>query len=213
MKVCTDACLFGAWVAQLPQVAHTKNIADIGTGTGLLSLMLAQKTNADITAIEIDECAAMQAAGNFSASPWGDRLNVIHKDLKNYSTAAPYDLVISNPPFFENDLQSPDNKRNMALHSSGLSSELLIDRAANLLSADGTLALLLPYQRLDVFVHLALEHGLYLHRLCNVRQTEKHSFFRSMVCFGRENNEAMNEELSIKFNGQYSETFTLLLKD
>ena len=116
MKVCTDACLFAAWVAAYLQKnkINPGSILDIGTGTGLLSLMLAQKTLALIDAVEINIDAALQAKENFNASPWKQRLNVFETGILQYNTQMKYDLIISNPPFFNNDLLSPDKNKNTA---------------------------------------------------------------------------------------------------
>ena len=213
MKVCTDACLFGGWVAHFAGAPTWKHILDVGTGTGLLSLMLAQKTSAHITAIEIEDAAVQQATANFSASPWRNRLHIIHQDLRTYNPIQSFDLVMSNPPFFENDLHSQNQKRNIALHSSSLSSASLMERVAKLTGEQGKLALLLPYHRTDLFLQLALEHGLHVQYLCNVRQTEKHPFFRSMICFGRDQQKAVTEEITIKENGEYSSFFKQLLQE
>src|ERR1700749_3701473 len=113
MKVCTDACIFGAFAANI--VRRTSNIIrilDIGTGTGLLSLMLAQQADVIIDAIEIDADAYQQAQDNFTASPWKERLTVINKDILAFTVNKKYDGIISNPPFFENDLLSDNQEKN-----------------------------------------------------------------------------------------------------
>ncbi|MBA4166660.1 MAG: methyltransferase, partial [Chitinophagaceae bacterium] len=128
MKVCTDACLFGAWLAN--EVHDAVHVLDIGTGTGLLSLMFAQNSSASVNALEIDKDASVQAAENFNSSPWAYRLKVIDKSVQDYTAAFPgtslYDLVFSNPPFYSNDLKSSDSRRNLAQHSEALSLEELV---------------------------------------------------------------------------------------
>jgi tRNA1Val (adenine37-N6)-methyltransferase len=123
MKVTTDACLFGAWVAKEVggQKSEVETILDIGTGTGLLSLMLAQKTNATIDSVEIDEAAAEQAQENANASLWKDRIFVMPGDAKDmaYTFCKNFDIIISNPPFYENELTSSDHQKNLAHHHRG----------------------------------------------------------------------------------------------
>ena len=143
MKVCTDACLLGAFAAnRLPLTVH--RLLDIGTGTGLLSLMLAQRNlNAVIDAVEIDEAAAEQAKENFNNSPWKERLNVHNEPIQKFAKSInkKYDVIICNPPFFENDLKSNDNQRNLALHSAALSLEELISIVGFLLEKNWKLFL------------------------------------------------------------------------
>jgi len=149
MKVSTDACIQGAWTPILP---HVKRALDIGTGTGLLSLMLAQR-NSDIhiDTIELDEAAALQAKENIAASPWADRINVIQGDVRTYSFTAPYDMIICNPPFFHKSLQSDDEARNNARHTTQLTHDELIILFGKLLEQDGYAAVLLPALNHEVF--------------------------------------------------------------
>ena len=150
MKVCTDACLFGAWVASKigNEITAVNHVLDIGAGTGLLSMMMAQKTNNTIIdAVEIEGNAASQARENLISSPWGNRMNVIEGDIKTLQLAPKFDLVISNPPFYKNDLKSPDNTKNIAHHSADLSLLELIDIAKKLLTPKGKFAILLPFRR------------------------------------------------------------------
>ena len=141
-KVSTDACLFGAWVAV--HSGAKLQVLDVGAGTGLLMLMLAQKINAEIDGIEISEDCAKQAMENIGASPWSSRLSVIHADARDHRFEKKYDLVISNPPFYENQLRSPDPAKNIAWHSHELNLTELTALAFNLLSANGILCILLP---------------------------------------------------------------------
>lgn len=213
MKVCTDACLFAAWLADELEKMKVENILDIGSGTGLLSLMIAQKNPANIHAVEIDKEAAKQATENFSASPWSDRLKVFHGSIQDYQPAAQYDFICSNPPFFENDLKSSNEQRNTALHSSDLSSGELIASIKRLLRPTGHFALLLPYHRSAIVEQLAIRQGFYLHKKISVQQTEKHVFFRSMLMFGSGEKALVEKTMIIREKGEYSADFTLLLTD
>ena len=215
MKVCTDACLFGAWIGE--EVRSTKyevrNILDIGAGTGLLSLMLAQQTAAQIDAIEMDETAAERAGDNFEASPWKERLQVITGDAKLVHLGKKYELIISNPPFFENDLKSEDTKRNLALHSEQLSLQELLLVIQSHLSPNGKFAVLLPYHRKDVFIRLAGNEGFFLEESISVKQTPKHTFFRAMLLFSAVEVALAEKEIIIREGEAYSNDFISLLKD
>ena len=216
MKVCTDACLFGAWAgrkaAQPP--LRDGSVLDIGTGTGLLSLMLAQQGNHRIDAVELDEKAAEQAAENFDTSPWRERLQVITGDITKLHLGKKYDCIITNPPFFENDLKSPDSQRNLALHSEALSFAELLAACAQYLLEDGKLAVLLPYHRKDVFVQQALQAGFFLEEEISVRQTPRHAYFRAMLWMGRTASVTpLQTSLTIREGEIYSAAFSDLLRD
>ena len=155
MKVCTDACLFGAYVADQVKTKAANNILDIGTGTGLLSLMLAQRVPALIDAVEIDEAAYQQAKENFEQSPWKERLFAFNTDVTKFETEKKYDCIISNPPFFENDLKSNDSNKNNAKHDTSLSLDKLLQVVKKLLNDDGIFAVLLPYHRVEYFIATA----------------------------------------------------------
>lgn len=215
MKVCTDACLFGGWVAQkvVSWQMTDSSILDIGSGTGLLSLMLAQQTVAQIDAIEMDEAAAEQAADNFEGSPWKERLQVIKGDAKLVHLGKKYALIISNPPFFENDLKSEDAKRNLALHSEELSLQELLSIIKSHLAVNGKFAVLLPYHRKDVFIQLAKNEGFFLEEVVSVKQTPKHTFFRVMLLFSAINESVIEREIIIREGESYTNEFIDLLKD
>jgi tRNA1Val (adenine37-N6)-methyltransferase len=200
MKVCTDACLFGAWVAN--DISCYKNdaqisintIIDIGTGTGLLSLMLAQATSTqanptNITAIEIEPNAASEAESNFKASPWNDRIELIHDAVQNFtktglgltaidSTFKKFDCVITNPPFYEGDLHSPDTQKNLASHSTALPWETLIKEVNNLLKEDGYYYVLVPALRAYTMQKLAAQNELQLLEEVVVYNAAKQKPFR-----------------------------------
>jgi len=218
MKVCTDACLFGAWAGDKvkSKKSKVKRVLDIGSGTGLLSLMLAQQTDAVIDAAEIDEAAAMQAGQNFEASPWKERLHLYRTSIQQFNLSANqlYNFIISNPPFFENDLRSDDKKRNLALHADELSLEELFVNIGRLLKEDGNFAVLLPYHRSNYFEQLATKEKYFLLEKLLVKQTPGHPYFRSMLLFGKTPATAIQKEITIrKEDGQYTAEFIELLKD
>jgi tRNA1Val (adenine37-N6)-methyltransferase len=216
MKVCTDACLFGAWVAE--EVISNKlkpiSILDIGAGTGLLSLMLAQKLKCTVDAVEIERGDFLQCRDNFEQSAWSEQLNPFWTDIKKFQTGKQYNLIISNPPFFDNDLKSGSKEKNRAKHNLLLNLNELFIEADRLLSKEGYFALLLPHHRKDEGIKLAKVKGFFLSAICNVQQTPNHPPFRTMFLFQRKEIAYIETGIIIKEeDGQYSEAFTALLKD
>jgi tRNA1Val (adenine37-N6)-methyltransferase len=180
MKVCTDACLFGAWIAHEIGNEKIEKVLDIGAGTGLLSLMIAQGNGAQIDAVEIDDHAYAQAVENLAASPWSGRMRVHHCAIQEFEPGYHYDLVISNPPFYEQSLRSPDSKKNLAMHSTRLDAIELFAVTKRLMAKGGRMALLIPYNRVDAIERIIKDNALYVEKKVLVKQTEKHSPFRCM---------------------------------
>lgn len=212
MKVCTDSCIFGAWV----NCENTNRILDIGTGTGLLSLMLAQRCSAQIEAVEIDADAAAQAKENFEASPWSGRLNLIHQDFKVFAGAVTekYNLIVSNPPFYEGSLKSPDEARNKAMHLSELSFGDLINGVKNCLNESGKFAVLLPVYESGLLKKICEQADLYPEKCLKIRNTEQESFIREITLYSFFSNSMQTEELFIRDkSGEYSTGFKNLLQE
>ena len=221
MKVTTDACLFGAWVAeevksQESRVGSQQSL-DIGTGTGLLSLMLAQKNqDALITGVEIDEDAEKQAKENINTSPWKDRINVLEGDVKDHNFPEKFDLIISNPPFYENEIRSATDSKNVAHHSQSLTLKELLTIIKENLSLTGSFFLLLPYKRNDEIKKLFNDHQVHISKMILVRQSVKHDYFRIFIkgSLSAEKKETEFDELSIwDDKQQYTNEFVMLLKD
>ena len=220
MKVTTDACLFGAWAAQriAEELPGTVKGLDIGSGTGLLGLMLAQKNSRlQLELIELETAAARQAMENAAASPWKERLQVLEGDARKITFSGSYDIIISNPPFYESELRSEDDRRNMAHHDESLLWSELFPLLSRLLKPGGRFYLLLPSKREDEIPALLEAAGLSLLRLVRVRQSVLHGFFRLMI-EGHHRQEAASqpagEEIAIKDDGDlYTPAFTRLLKD
>ncbi len=213
MKVCTDSCLFGAYITSNIQPI-TSNILDIGTGTGLLALMVAQKSTATIDAVEIDEQAYLQAKNNFELSPWKERLQVFNASIQQYIPDKKYDLIISNPPFFENDLRSENKEKNAARHDTTLTLAELIQFIYHNLSTSGKAAILLPYSRRGDFDELLKTLDFFIEEKVLIKQTTKHNYFRVFIIFGRNHTTFFEKVLTIKGDdNNYTDHFKKLLKD
>jgi tRNA1Val (adenine37-N6)-methyltransferase len=216
MKVCTDACLFGAWVAdklQKKEIEATR-IFDIGTGTGLLTLMLAQNTNAIIDTIEIDTAAFLQATENIQASPWAAQINIFNGSVLNYVAPKKYDLIVCNPPFYDNQLKSNNDSKNVAMHSTTLSFTALALSIKNNLSSNGNAAILIPYHRVTDFVEALSKVSLYVYEQINISHAPNKKLFRSILLISFERKATIVKTISIKTNTDiYTDEFTQLLKD
>ena len=220
IKVSTDTCIFGAIVAEnfaankAQRGSKEFHYLDIGTGTGLLSLLLAQKTTALIDAVEINSDAYEEAKENFEASPFKERLFVHNKDILCFEPNKKYDGIICNPPFYEDYLRSASENKNAAKHGTALTLRQLLTTAGKLLKEKGTFAVLLPYQRVNKFVEDATYLNLHLKEKLLLRHSAQHNYSRGILFFTQENVEPATKELIIKLeNGGYSNDFIDLLKD
>lgn len=157
MKVGTDGVLLGAWT----QVEPHQRVLDIGTGTGLIALMLAQRTAAPVTAIDVDADAVQQATQNVLASPWADRVEIKQADAQTFTAPEKYDLVVSNPPYFQQSLKCPDGRRAMARHTDSLSFHDLCACASRCLTAEGSFSVVLPADAAQQFILAAATHSLW----------------------------------------------------
>lgn len=214
MKVCTDACLYGAYIANECKDTPVKNILDIGGGTGLLSLMLAQKINAVIDTVEIDPDAFAEAKENIAVSPFNNRIHIFNANITQFAIDKKYDCIISNPPFFEADLLSPDKKKNAAKHDTTLTYDMLLQAIHTHLTADGIFAVLLPYHRSQYFEMAAAAFNFHLHKKISVKQSTGHNYFRVILIFSTAQLPLQQMEITIKdAEGNYTPAFTELLQD
>ena len=218
MKVTTDSCLFGSWCAEEIKNGNnkdeTKKILDIGTGSGLLSLMIAQKNDRFIDAIEMDEAAAQQAKENVAASAWKDLINVHQINALDHSYQQLYDVIISNPPFYENELESPDNKKSIAHHGEGLRLSPLIALIKRQLASDGSFYLLLPHKRKTEIEKIISKENLFLEKKILVSQSAAHLPFRLMIKGTAEPSVLEEKQIFIRgAQNQYSKKFIDYLKD
>lgn len=211
LKVGTDACILGAW-------SHhnaPRSILDIGTGTGLLALMLAQRYNAPIDALEPDLTAAVQAAENFSNSPWQSSIALHTLPLQEYFPGHAYDLIVCNPPFYASHLKTESKSRNMALHQETLGFDELASHSSRLLAANGCLFVLLPPRQAREFEQQAIGHGLHVQQRLQVNDRPALPVHRMVCSFGK--NPPVQEQtarLSIRDSvGAYSREFSIMMKD
>jgi len=214
MKIGTDGVLLGAWsnISNSPE-----SILDIGAGTGIIGLMLAQRCYAEsIDAIEIDEDAFEQCVENFEASPWADRLFCYHASFDEFlhEVDDKYDLIISNPPFYSEEVSSGDNVRDQARQNSSLPFSLLLKGVSELLSENGRFALVIPYKEEKSVLKEALKVGLYPARLLRVKGHPDSEVKRSLVEFNFKKNPVLMSELTIeKTRHEYTEDYINLTKD
>jgi tRNA1Val (adenine37-N6)-methyltransferase len=213
MKVTTDSCLFGAWVAD--QISDQQYILDIGGGTGLLSLMLAQKnSNFKITSVEIEDNCFQQLKENILQSSFAHQISPVHANILDFKSSVKFNSIISNPPFYENQLRSDQTAVNQARHEESLSLKNLFNSVDTLLNTDGVFYVLLPYYRMDEAVQIANQFGLYPALITQVKQTPAHQPFRVMFRFEKTNHACKHTEITItESNSNYTATFVALLKD
>lgn len=215
MKIGTDGVLLGAWT---PIENNPFSILDIGAGTGVIALMLAQRSSAEqIDALEIDEEAYEQSVDNFENSPWSDRLFCFHAGLDEFveEPEDEYDLIVSNPPFYTDDYKSDNEQRDLARFADAMPFEDLIEAADLLLSENGIFAVIIPFKEEENFLALAKEYELYPLKITHVKGTPTTEIKRSLLAFSR--NESVNfpiDELIIETSRhQYTPEYIELAKD
>ena len=215
MKIGTDGVLLGAWA---PINTRPNSILDIGTGTGIIALMLAQRCDAQqIDALEIDENAYEQAVDNFESSPWSDRLFCFHAGLDEFveEPEDEYDLIVSNPPFYVEDYRSDNAQRDLARFQEAMPFEDLVEAAALLLSENGVFAVIIPFKEEEIFLALAKEYELFPIKITRVKGTHETQIVRSLLAFRRYELAVLTaDELVIEINRhEYTDDYIALTKD
>ena len=215
MKVGTDSVLLGAWC---PLENNPFSVLDIGAGTGILSLMIAQRSNSEqIDALEIDEDAFEQCVENFENSPWGDRLYCFHAGLDEFidEPEDEYDLIISNPPFYTEDYKTENSQRDLARFQDAMPFEDLIEAADLLLSEKGIFAVIIPYKEEERFIDLCADVELYPVKVTRVKGTPTTEIKRSLLAFKRyELSTLTADELVIEINRhEYTDDYINLTRD
>lgn len=217
MKVGTDGVLLGAWcdLGEFPDA-----ILDIGSGTGVISLMLAQRSDAmTIDAVEIDENAYEQTVQNFEQSDWGDRLFCYNTSFNEFADEMAeeeeqYDVIVSNPPFYTDDFETENDARNKARFTSSLAFDDLLSGVSKILSDRGFFSVVIPFKEEVNFIELAKKQGLFPKKVCRVRGNETSDIKRSLLSFSFEKKELKEEELVIeKERHQYTDAYINLTKD
>ena len=217
MKIGTDGVLLGAWCSV---DNYPDSILDIGSGTGIISLMIAQRSDAmTIDAVEIDENAYEQTVENFEQSNWADRLYCYNATFSEFATEIKeeeerYDLIVSNPPFYTDDFKSNDSTRNKARFTSSLSFKELIVGVSKILSVNGIFSLIIPFKEEEIFMNLAKENKLFLNRVCRVQGNTSTEIKRSLLEFSFHQKELKEEQLTIEISRhQYTKEYIELTKD
>lgn len=214
MKIGTDSVLLGAWTSIKKRPF---SVLDIGAGTGILSLMLSQRSDAElIDAIEIDDNAYEQCVENFEQSPWGDRLFCYHASLEEFveEIEDKYDLIICNPPFYPEDYKTENKSRDLARFQDAMPFAHLLKSITRLLSENGIFSVVIPFKEENRFVELALKFNLFPNRKLHVKGNQDSEVKRSLLEFSFQNTDIITSELIIEMERhQYTQDYIDLTKD
>lgn len=211
MKVGTDAVLLGAWA----EVQPTDWVLDIGTGCGILPLMLAQKGIAKVHAVDLDEASALEAAENFQASQWSRQLFAFHADIRKFTMQCTYDLIISNPPFFINSYKSDTDRKNQTRHTdTSLSFVELASVVKRLLKSDGRFVLVLPERESHDFIPIAAKYHLYVHKCQQIIPMEgkEPNRVNLELRFGKPESVQVTELVMRKADNSFTEAYNDVVK-
>ena len=212
LKVGTDAVLLGAWA----ETENTDSILEIGTGCGIISLMLAQRSSAKITAIEIDENSVAEAHKNINLSKWKNRIEIKHINLQSFASLdiSLFDLIVSNPPFFNNSLKSKNPVKNLAKHTHNLTHEVLLFCTNKLLNNKGKACFIIPYTDYKIFTEIALINNLYCTAVTEIIPVTGKFPNRVLLKFEKIQKVLSNNSLVIRdINNEYTEDYKKITKD
>ena len=213
MKIGTDGVLLGAWA----HVSGVKSVLDVGTGTGVIAIMMAQRSTAKIIGIEIEKNAAGESIFNLQNSPWKERISIENLSFQEFveTSQSTFDLIISNPPFFINNTKNPDRNRTIARHNNLLPLTDLVNGSVKLLKKSGKLALILPVIAAEEFIKLAKNEGLHLVRLTEVKSNLQKNTHRYLMEFTKKQTALKKDCLTIykESGSDYSELYKQLTCD
>ena len=210
MKVGTDGCLLGGWF----DCSDSKHILDIGCGSGLIAIMAAQRSNAQITGIEIDKDAAVQARENVNNSPWKERIEIVNENLLDYSCDKKFDTIVSNPPYFVNSLKCDNSSRTLARHSDSLSSKDFFAKCADISTHDSTVAIIIPCDIMNEWQSSANEYSFNTKRVTYIKTTPTKLPKRVLIEFSRATEDTITTTLILEESrGEYSEDAKKILRD
>lgn len=213
MRVGTDGVMLGAWA----DVSNAKTVLDIGTGTGVIALMIAQRSDALVDAVEIDELSALQAAANAQQSPWPERVTVVNTSFQAFARGCTnrYDVIVSNPPYFLQSLKSPDAAKNLTRHTDWLPYNELLHGVSRILSPKGRFCGVFPYTEGNIFIAQAAGFGLYCNKKLNVQPKPDRSTLRILVELSPQRQKPIVETtLSIhNSSGDFSPEYKALTRD
>jgi len=201
-KVGTDGVLLGACA----DVSGAKRILDIGSGTGLIALMLAQRSQAEIVAIEPDHESFLQCCENINRSPWKNRITVYESALQDFCNEEKFDLIVTNPPYFSGSLVNPDYRKSVTRHDISLGSTDILKSLDSLLNEEGFLQLILPYAEGNIFLAEAAEYGFYCHDLLKIRPMPTSEVRRLVMRFGRKRVRTSEKFLTVEFGKRHEFT-------
>ena len=211
MKIGTDGVLLGSW----SDLENSRNILDIGCGTGLICLMAAQRNPSSlITGIELEVNAFRQAIENCKKSKWSNRISIIYSSLQSFNSSSKFDLIISNPPFFSGSTKSEDSERNLARNNHTLPFKYLIEKSKALLDKNGKFIVIIPFASKTKFCDLANNNNLFLNKICFIKGNISSPIKRIMMDFSFAKSELIKEELTIEVDRhQYTKEYISLCKD
>jgi len=211
-KIGTDGVILGAYA----DVSDKKRILDIGCGTGLISIMLAQKSQAEIVSIEPDEESFNQACENVSSCNWSNRITVLKTDLQSFKPLTEqFDLIVSNPPYFTDSLKNPDPRKSSARHNDSLTSKELLIGVTALLESNGSFQVILPYIEGNILIAEAQEYGLYCNSILKIRPLPTSEIRRMIITFSGERKSVTEKFLTIEHGKrhEFTEDYINLTKD